>query len=218
MLHEKMNLRSVIGGVGKKYMPDEYFDLKSRIHDRLLDLIDLSIIDKLEREALIVQIRKVIERILREEQFKLPLNMGEREKILSEIVDEVLGYGPLEPLLKDPTVSDILVNTYKSIYVERRGILEPTDARFKDDAHLMHIIDKIVSQRGAAHRRVLAHGGRPPAGRLPRQRHHPAAGRGRPMRFHPAFCRKPARVEDLMRSGRSPPRLRNCSRASSRPD
>ncbi len=110
-------------------MPDEYFDLKSRIHDRLLDMIDLSLIDKLEREALTLQIRKVIERILREEQFKLPLNMSEREKIFTEIVDEVLGYGPLEPMLKDPSVSDILVNSYKSIYVERNGKLEPTDAR-----------------------------------------------------------------------------------------
>src|SRR5512137_2658055 len=145
-----MNLQAVVvaGGAGKKYMPDEYFDLKSRIHDRLLDLIDLSLIDKLEREALTVQIRKVIERILREDQFKLPLNMVEREKIFSEIVDEVLGYGPLEPMLKDPTVSDILVNSYKNIYVEREGKLEPTDARFKDDAHLMRIIDKIVSSVG----------------------------------------------------------------------
>ena len=111
-----MNLQAVVvaGGAGKKYMPDEYFDLKSRIHDRLLDLIDLSIIDKLEREALIVQIRKVIDRILREDQFKLPLNMVEREKIFSEIVDEVLGYGPLEPMLKDPTVSDILVTLTKA--------------------------------------------------------------------------------------------------------
>jgi len=116
LLHEKINPKAGAGAglADKKYMPDEYFDLKSRIHDRLLDLIDLSLIDKLEREALTVQIRKVIERILREDQFKLPLNMMEREKIFSEIVDEVLGYGPLEPMLKDPTVSDILVNSYNT--------------------------------------------------------------------------------------------------------
>jgi pilus assembly protein CpaF len=143
----KTNIGAIPGTSGK-YMPDEYFDLKSRIHDRLLDLVDLSLIEKMDRESLIVQIRKVIERILREDQFKLPLNMMEREKIFSEIVDEVLGYGPLEPLLKDPTVSDILVNTYKRIYVERRGKLEITDARFKDDTHLMRIIDKIVSSVG----------------------------------------------------------------------
>ena len=146
MLQEKVNLKAVTGG--PRYMPDEYFELKARIHDRLLDLIDLTIIEKLEREALTLQIRKVIERILREEQFKLPLNMVEREKIFGEIVDEVLGYGPLEPLLKDPSVSDILVNSYKSVYVEREGRIEPTDVRFKDDAHLMRIIDKIVSSVG----------------------------------------------------------------------
>ena len=100
-------------------------------------MIDLSLIDKLDRESLSIQIRKVVEKILREESFDLPLNMTEREKIFTEILDEVLGYGPLEPLLKDPSISDILVNTYKNIYIERLGKLEPTDARFKDDNHLM---------------------------------------------------------------------------------
>jgi pilus assembly protein CpaF len=130
------------------YMPDEYFDLKSRVHDRLLDIIDLSVIDKLERDELEFQIRQVVERILKEESHTLPLNLKEREKIFTEILDEVLGYGPLEPLLKDHTVSDILVNTYKDIYVERAGKIEATDARFKDDEHLMRIIDKIVSSVG----------------------------------------------------------------------
>ena len=129
-------------------MPDEYFDLKARIHDRLLDMIDLSVIDKLERDDLEFQIRQVVERILKEESYTLPLNLNEREKIFTEILDEVLGYGPLEPLLKDHTVSDILVNTYKDIYVERAGKIEATDARFKDDEHLMRIIDKIVSSVG----------------------------------------------------------------------
>ena len=130
------------------YMPDEYFDLKSRVHDRLLDIIDLSVIDKLERDELEFQIRQVVERILKEESYTLPLNLKEREKIFTEILDEVLGYGPLEPLLKDHTVSDILVNTYKDIYVERAGKIEATDSRFKDDDHLMRIIDKIVSSVG----------------------------------------------------------------------
>jgi pilus assembly protein CpaF len=129
-------------------MPDEYFELKGRIHDRLLDLIDLSLIDKLDRENLSNQIRNVVEKILREESFNLPLNLTEREKIFTEIMDEVLGYGPIEPLLKDATISDILVNTYKNIYVERSGKLEPTDVRFKDNSHLMRIIDKIVSTVG----------------------------------------------------------------------
>lgn len=131
-----------------KYIPDEYFEFKARIHDRLLDLIDLSIIDTLDREDLILQIRQVVENILREETYDLPLNLNEREKIFTEVLDEVLGLGPLEPFLKDPTVSDILVNTFKQIYVERFGKLEPTDGRFKDDAHMMKIIDKIASSVG----------------------------------------------------------------------
>jgi pilus assembly protein CpaF len=143
-----MNLETAINIDSTRYMPDEYFDLKSRIHDRLLDMIDLSMIEKLDRETLTAQIRKVVEIILKEESFKLPLNMAEREKIFSEILDEVTGYGPLEPLLKDPSISDILVNTYKNIYIERFGKLEPTDVRFKDDAHVMRIIDKIVSSVG----------------------------------------------------------------------
>ena len=131
-----------------KYIPDEYFEFKARIHDRLLDLIDLSMIDTLDRQDLIVQIRQVVENILREETYDLPLNLNEREKIFTEILDEVLGLGPLEPFLKDPTVSDILVNTFKQIYVERFGKLEATNGRFKDDVHLMKIIDKIVSSVG----------------------------------------------------------------------
>jgi pilus assembly protein CpaF len=131
-----------------KYMPEEYFDFKARIHDRLLDMIDLSVIETMNREELGAQIRHIVERIMAEEDYSLPLNMNEREKIFEEILDEILGLGPLEPLLKDPTVSDILVNTYKQIYVERFGNLESTEARFKDDDHLMKIIDKIVSSVG----------------------------------------------------------------------
>ena len=148
MLNKKMDLDTIADRANIRYMPEEYFELKARIHDRLLDLIDLSIIDKLDRETLSSQIRKIVEKILREESFNLPLNMNERENIFTEILDEVLGYGPLEPLLKDPTISDILVNTYKNIYLERAGKLEPTDARFKDNSHLMRIIDKIASAVG----------------------------------------------------------------------
>jgi pilus assembly protein CpaF len=147
-LYNKIQLEELTEGVSVKYVPDEYFEFKARIHDRLLDLIDLSLIDKLDRETLSSKIRQVVEKILREKSFALPLNLAEREKIFSEILDEVLGLGPLEPLLKDPTVSDILVNTYRNVYVERSGKLEITDSRFKDEAHLMKIIDKIVSSVG----------------------------------------------------------------------
>ena len=148
MLDENVNLDGLTHRPSVKYIPDEYFEFKSIVHDRLLNLLDLSLIDKLDRETLSAQIRQVVDKILREESFSLPLNLSEREKFFTEIIDEVLGLGPLEPFLKDPTVSDILVNTYNSIYIERFGKLEPTDARFKDDAHLMRIIDKIVSTMG----------------------------------------------------------------------
>ncbi len=127
-----------------KYIPDEYFEFKTRIHDRLLDLMDLSLIERLKREDLKSQIRKLVGQIIIDDPDSLPLNSEEKERLFSEIQDEVLGLGPLEPFLQDPTVSDILVNTYKQVYVEKFGKLELTDARFKDDGHLMKIIDKIV--------------------------------------------------------------------------
>jgi pilus assembly protein CpaF len=127
---------------------NEYFELKTRIHDRLLDLMDLSLIDSIERDFLKQEIRKLVERILLEEKDTFPLNYSEREKLFREIQDEVLGLGPLEPFMQDPTISDILVNTYRQMYVERFGKLEITEARFKDDTHLRKIIDKIVSAVG----------------------------------------------------------------------
>ncbi len=132
----------------RQHMPEEYFELKTIIHDQLLDLVDLSIIDTLDKQILRSQIKTLVERILRENNDGIPLNSNERDAIVSEIQDEVLGYGPLEPFLQDPTVSDVLVNTYRDIYVERFGKLEITEARFKDDDHLMKIIDKIVSSVG----------------------------------------------------------------------
>ena len=127
---------------------NEYYELKTRIHDRLLDLIDLSLIDSLDQYELRQEIRRLVERILVEEKDSFPLNYQERERLFKEVEDEVLGLGPLEPFMQDPTISDILVNTYKQIYVERFGKLEITEARFKDDAHLRKIIDKIVSAVG----------------------------------------------------------------------
>ena len=132
----------------KKYVPDEYFVFKAKIHDRLLEMVDLSIIETMEKDDLVRQIKQVIEKILIKESENMPLNFSEREKIVTEIIDEVLGLGPLEPFLKDPTVSDVLVNSYKQIYVERFGKLEATDARFLNDTHLMKIIDRIVSTVG----------------------------------------------------------------------
>jgi len=143
-----MNLESVPEQGMTNFVPEEYFELKTKIHDRLLDLIDLSLIETLDQNALKSEIRDLSETVLREAGNEMPLNFQEREKLFEEIQDEVLGLGPLEPFLQDPAVCDILVNTYKLIYVEKFGRLELTDARFKDDAHLMKIIDRIVSQVG----------------------------------------------------------------------
>jgi len=125
----------------------EYQELKSRIHTRLIDILDLSLIDTLDHSLFKTELRKLVEKILKEEN-SVPLNFEEREAILVEIQDEVLGLGPLEPFLQDPTISDILVNNYNSIYVERFGKLESTKVRFKDEAHLRKIIDRIVSAVG----------------------------------------------------------------------
>jgi pilus assembly protein CpaF len=125
---------------------NEYQELKSNIHAKLLDMIDLSLLGSLNKDFIRQEIQKAVVEILREEV--VPLNARERELLLKEVQDEVLGLGPLEPFLQDPTISDILVNTHKKIYVERFGKLEPTEARFKDDTHLMGIIEKIASAVG----------------------------------------------------------------------
>ncbi|NLI81248.1 MAG: CpaF family protein [Deltaproteobacteria bacterium] len=127
---------------------NDYYELKTRIHDRLIDLMDLSLLDSFDETTLAPQIRRLVEQILRDEANQVPLNLNEREMLFREIQDEVFGLGPLEPFLQDPTVSDILVNSYHQIYVERFGKLEMTEARFKDEVHLRKIIDKIVSAVG----------------------------------------------------------------------
>jgi pilus assembly protein CpaF len=139
---------AVEGKLEQFLITKEYYELKTRIHDRLLTLIDLSLIDSLDEAMLRQEIRRLVERILIEEKNSIPLNYNERERLFKEIQYEVMGLGPLEPFLQDPTISDILVNTHKQIYVERFGKLELTEAGFKDDAHLRRIIDKIVSAVG----------------------------------------------------------------------
>lgn len=121
-------------------------EIKSRIHHRLMDRLNLKIIDELESDVVRNEIGELVRELLLEEE--TPLNLEEREKLVREVQDEVLGLGPLEPLLSDNTVSDILVNTYKQIYVERRGVLERTAVRFQNDEHLLRIIDKIASSVG----------------------------------------------------------------------
>ena len=121
-------------------------DLKNRIHHRLLDSMNLAIIDQLDQQTVRNEIGSLVKKILTEEQ--TPLNADERNKLVAAIQDEVLGLGPIEPLLADPTVSDILVNTYAQVFVERHGVLEKTAVTFQNDDHLLRIIDKIASGVG----------------------------------------------------------------------
>jgi pilus assembly protein CpaF len=125
---------------------NEYQELKARIHDKLIDMIDLSRLDSVGESVLAQEIRGLVDKILASE--RVPLNLAERQKLFKEIHDEVLGLGPLEPFLQDSSISDILVNTYNQVYIERFGKLELTEVRFKDDVHLMRIIDKIASNVG----------------------------------------------------------------------
>jgi pilus assembly protein CpaF len=123
-----------------------YDELKKQIHARLVERLDFTRVKDLNSEALRRDIRRVIEHLCDTENPLL--NRMEREKLIEEILDETLGFGPLEPLLKDPTISDILVNGPKKVYIERRGKLEKTDVSFRDNDHLMQIIDRIVSKVG----------------------------------------------------------------------
>jgi pilus assembly protein CpaF len=124
----------------------DYQELKSRVHNRLFDLLDLTRMSKVSEERTRSDVEAATKRILAEESVLLTLE--DQAQLVREIQDEVFGLGPLEPLLADPTVTDILVNGHQQIYVERRGKIETTVARFKDDAHLMRIIEKIVSAVG----------------------------------------------------------------------
>src|SRR4051794_7574421 len=119
---------------------------KQRIYEKLLQVLDLSLLNSIEAAQARTQIREIGLRLLVEAA--APLSLAQRQFIVRRIEDEVMGHGPLEPLLADPTVSDILVNGAHQVYVERRGKLEQTDVRFNDDQHLLNIIDRIVSAVG----------------------------------------------------------------------
>jgi pilus assembly protein CpaF len=124
----------------------EYRELKTKLHTKVLNEVHLENLYRLGEEHAREQIGQLIREMLQREN--TPLALAEREKIAREILDEVFGLGPLEPLIADPTISDILVNTSKVVYIERRGVLERTDIKFNDDAHLMRIIERIVSRVG----------------------------------------------------------------------
>ena len=120
--------------------------IKAAIHRRLLQKLNLDRVTQLKRDVVLSEVSQIIESLATAES--MPMTLPERERLAQEILDEVFGLGPLEPLLKDPTISDILVNAPKDVYIERKGLLERTSVQFRDEAHLLAIIDRIVSAVG----------------------------------------------------------------------
>src|SRR3954468_882828 len=133
-------------GQQRQSLKPEYQELKFTLHRKLLDKINLEALATIDNQRVRGEVRQALISLIDGEPTLL--SSFEKQQISDEVLDEVFGLGPLEPLLQDPTISDILVNGSKQVYVERAGMLEETRIMFKDDAHLMHIIDKIVSAVG----------------------------------------------------------------------
>ena len=122
------------------------YEIKNRVHNRLVERLNLEHLEAMDKRLVEDEIRKAIAVLLEEES--VPLNREERARLVRDLEFEILGLGPLEPLLRDPSISDILVNRYDQVFLEKMGILEPVNVRFEDNAHLLKIINKIVSNVG----------------------------------------------------------------------
>ena len=146
----QQTLRQDAGWVGRLFNPQsytsEYQELKFALHRKLLDRINLEALSSVASDRVRNEVRAAVARLVEEE--KTPLSVVEKDRVIEEVLDEVFGLGPLEPLLADPTISDILVTTPRLVYVERAGKLYRTPVEFKDDAHLLRIIEKVVSRVG----------------------------------------------------------------------
>jgi pilus assembly protein CpaF len=133
-------------GITQTFERSEYQQVKADLHRKILDRLNLERLGRTPSDAARDEVLALIRNSVNSEA--VPLSFAERERLSREILDEIFGLGPLEPLLKDPSISDILVNRYNSVFIERAGKLEPTGLTFKDDQHLMQIIDRIVSRVG----------------------------------------------------------------------
>ncbi len=140
------NRRAIADNTYVKFTSDKHTELKMLIHQQLLDTMNLSVLDKMSEDQIRSEVGDLVRELLVENN--VPLTLQEQQTLIADILDEVLGLGPIEPLLKDPTISDILVNCYDVVVVERFGRLEMTPVKFKDNRHLLRIIDKIVSAIG----------------------------------------------------------------------
>src|SRR3954469_192310 len=138
--------RNLPGPARQATVSRQYAELKANVHRKLLNRLNLEALAQADRSRAESEIRSLLGELLSEEN--IPISLGEREGLFGELVDDVFGLGPLEPLLRDPAVSDILVNTYKNVFVERGGQIERVTATFQDDKHLMRVIDRIVSGVG----------------------------------------------------------------------
>ena len=131
---------------GREPVRQQYLELRATVHRKLLNRLNLEALAQTDRARAEAEIRALLGQLLSEEG--TPLSLGERETLFAEVLDDVFGLGPLEPLLRDPSISDILVNTHKHVFVERGGVLEKVVASFQDDRHLLRVIDRIVSGVG----------------------------------------------------------------------
>lgn len=150
-LRERLIRETALPGAGNGAASDgngqvTFQEMKSRLHRALINRMDLSKLATLTPEQVNAEVSRMAESVLAQEA--MPLSSSERDRLVNDVQHELFGLGPLEPLLKDPTISDILVNSHRKIYVERRGKLEVTNVTFKDDEHLMRVIERIVSSVG----------------------------------------------------------------------
>ena len=135
-----------VGDAGAFEKRDKHTELKVELHQRLIELINLQALDKMSRQQIEAEVVEIVAEELAKQNEAL--NQAERKQLVGDVLDELLGLGPLEPLLKDPTITDVLVNGHNRVFVERYGVLEPSAVRFKDERHLLRIIQKIVSDVG----------------------------------------------------------------------
>ena len=140
------NNNAAPGAVADSTGQQSFQEMKSRLHRTLINRMDLTKLQTLSQEQVHAEVSRLAEAVLAQEA--MPLSVSERERLVNDVQHELFGLGPLEPLLKDPTISDILVNSHKTIYIERRGKIEKTNVQFKDDEHLMRVIERIVSSVG----------------------------------------------------------------------
>ena len=189
---QSLSLRSGSVAAPADIRNPQYQELKSRIHQELLNRLNLERLGRTSREDAEPEIRNLILMLLERDAEQTPLSLFERESMIADVLNELFGLGPLEILLRDREISDILVNRHDQIYVERNGRLEETPLVFKDDIHLLRIIERIVSSVGRRVDESSPMVDARLAGRLARERDHPAPGARRSVPVHPTLPHRSA--------------------------